>query len=139
MKTNMSRRTLVAGGLALAPAAAVAALPAIGDDPILALIEAHRAASQVYHDYGNSNGFENETSNGQFDEAKDALAYLLAEQPTTLSGAVAFLEYLASPTLMWDDETTLLDYTGLLVDDEIKDLRGETLIRLVAVLRGLAT
>jgi hypothetical protein len=53
MKTKLSRRAALAGGLALAPAAAAAALPAngsVGDpfDPIFAAIARHQAAEAAY-------------------------------------------------------------------------------------------
>src|SRR5258706_16462394 len=105
MKTEMTRRSALAGGLALA-APATAALPALGDepDPIFALIEKHKAAEAAYDALFGGNAEESMTEEEWFAITADradcmgyALEEVVATMPPTLYGVACVLRYLGSP------------------------------------------
>ena len=94
-----SRRTL----LATAPVVAVAALAnrtfpkalSVEPDPVLAAIEAHKAAMAALIAALDTGDADASSENG--DAENDALEAVLTCQPTTQDGIIALLEHMASP------------------------------------------
>src|SRR5215212_6404649 len=98
MKQALSRRALVTTDAAALDGTAVAAAPlslasAAGPDPVLALMEKHRAIHQAREDAPED--FDDETSGEMTDAEWDAWEDLLECRPTTLAGAIAFTAYVA--------------------------------------------
>ena len=103
---SMSRRKLLtsmpAAAAALAPATATALgrMPADGADPIFAAIEVHKKAMQALSAAYSAQG-ETEEDSPEIDDAndrhEDALFDFLTTAPVTLAGAIAALDYAASP------------------------------------------
>jgi hypothetical protein len=99
---NLSRRTLVATAAAL-PALAVPA-PANAStepDPIIAIIETHRAALAAVEDHGSAIDADEYAPGAQEEHERleeieeEAFGVLIETEPTTLRGAATLLRYVA--------------------------------------------
>ena len=103
MTTTTSRRAVLAGATALSalgvPEIAESAMP----DPILAAIEAHKAAWHAYVDFIRAPAYANEVrvpadleeqAGELFDEVHGVAETMLDVRPTTVAGVLALLDYL---------------------------------------------
>jgi hypothetical protein len=105
MSTTLNRRALVAGAAAALPAIAglsTAAAAAPAPDPIFAAIEAHRAAWTHLQDNPSANKVDllpedDAECDRRCDAVQDAAGALADTHPTTITGVIALLRYVAGP------------------------------------------
>ena len=88
-------------------------------DPVFAAIERHRQAVQAWFaalEADAANGRYNPLTEAIADAAlnaeRDACLSVLSTVPTTLAGAIAALDYAASPAPVGDGRTILSDWDG---------------------------
>jgi hypothetical protein len=103
---SVSRRSLLAGGAAAALAAPVTAGAAFDPDPVLMLIERHRAAFRACllageaAFYANRDDPERDTLEEQraetWDAAEEAALDLMEQPPATIGGALALIDYVVA-------------------------------------------
>jgi len=137
MTTTTSRRAILAGAASLPalaiPAAAVTAPP----DPILALIEAHKAAFRIrlqklaIHFADEEDKGAEAASNKAMDASVSAAMSLVDTTPTTIAGVVALIAYVDSfnrgAFKVEDMQSSVSEWPGgNLVDEKIYEASGES-------------
>ena len=117
MTTKLSRRSALAALASTAAATATGAVQAIAEpDPIFALIERHRAASDAYSAgvsaYGRAEEQKLPDEMIQAEEQvhaaskarKESIEDLLSTEPTTIAGIAAVLDYVNEPPWVKEDD-----------------------------------
>jgi hypothetical protein len=114
LRSELTRRALVAGAAAVAATATSAAVAAQAEpDPIFALIEAHKVAFQEFENWPGFRVFdkspEDEAEERRLSDADwDAACALGDCIPTSMAGVIALLDYVADLNSTYDQ----MDYSG---------------------------